>query len=200
MKQCIGLTAFVSAMIFVFGCGPMDEIDAQNDDSTRVVNHDRTTEETFLPGSCKNPSGGNYCGKKSPDNCWCDNLCVQYNDCCEDKKQVCDGGPTPTPTPGPTPTPTPAPGKSCKNPSGGNYCGKKSPDGCWCDNLCSQYNDCCPDKQQVCDGNPTPTPTPNPTPTPTPGPTPTPQPQYCMDCHPNAHHQDKDCFSCHTDG
>jgi len=36
--------------------------------------------------------------------------------------------------------------KSCKG-----YCGKKSPDGCWCDSQCDNYGDCCPDKQAECD-------------------------------------------------
>jgi hypothetical protein len=36
--------------------------------------------------------------------------------------------------------------KSCKG-----FCGKKSPDGCWCDSQCESYGDCCPDKQAECD-------------------------------------------------
>ena len=31
-----------------------------------------------------------------------------------------------------------------------NYCGGQSPNGCWCDNLCTGYGDCCPDYKQYC--------------------------------------------------
>ncbi len=95
------------------------------------------------PKSCKG-----YCGKKSPGGCWCDELCFKYNDCCDDIKIECKDIPPPTPTPTPTTTPTPSPDpnpKSCKG-----YCGKKSPGGCWCDDLCEKYNDCCSDKQKLC--------------------------------------------------
>jgi hypothetical protein len=34
-------------------------------------------------------------------------------------------------------------------------CGGKSPTGCWCDDQCSQFGDCCPDKADVCDGGQT---------------------------------------------
>lgn len=39
----------------------------------------------------------------------------------------------------------PPPQDSCEN-----ACGGQSPDGCWCDDLCTRYNDCCPDKVDVC--------------------------------------------------
>ncbi len=105
-----------------------------------------TPDPTPNPGkSCKNSSGGNYCGQKSPDGCWCDNLCEQYEDCCPDKKSVCDD-PQPTPTPNPTPTPDPNPGpNSCVG-----YCGGKAPGGCWCDTMCDLFGDCCGDKKQAC--------------------------------------------------
>jgi hypothetical protein len=31
-------------------------------------------------------------------------------------------------------------------------CGDQAPAGCWCDDLCDGYGDCCPDKRSVCDG------------------------------------------------
>ena len=43
---------------------------------------------------------------------------------------------------------------SCKG-----ICGKKAPAGCWCDESCAKYGDCCKDKVQQCSA-PTPTPTP----------------------------------------
>jgi hypothetical protein len=32
------------------------------------------------------------------------------------------------------------------------FCGKKAPGGCWCDDKCDFYGDCCVDKAPVCDG------------------------------------------------
>jgi hypothetical protein len=40
-----------------------------------------------------------------------------------------------------------------KQPTCKGSCGKKSPDGCWCDDQCQAYGDCCPDKDQVCTGS-----------------------------------------------
>ncbi len=116
------------------------------------------------PNSCRG-----HCGRDAPGGCWCDDLCESYNDCCRDKKAMCDEpnptpnpqptptpeptpGPTPVPTPDPTPepTPNPNPGQSCSNPNGGNYCGYMAPGGCWCTSWCELYNMCCPDKQQIC--------------------------------------------------
>ena len=48
------------------------------------------------PGTCKNPSGGTYCGQKSQvDDCYCDDVCTTYGDCCSDYKNVCTKGTTP---------------------------------------------------------------------------------------------------------
>lgn len=33
----------------------------------------------------------------------------------------------------------------------GGVCGEQAPGGCWCDELCSTYGDCCADKVSVCD-------------------------------------------------
>ncbi len=41
-------------------------------------------------GTCLNPKGGNYCNQKSQaSDCYCDNSCVTYGDCCDDYKQTC---------------------------------------------------------------------------------------------------------------
>lgn len=37
-------------------------------------------------------------------------------------------------------------------------CGGQSPDGCWCDEYCSGYGDCCTDYDAVCNGTPEPDP------------------------------------------
>jgi agmatine/peptidylarginine deiminase len=48
-------------------------------------------------GTCVGSCGG----QSAPNSCWCDDLCVQYGDCCDDIEEAC-GGTTPTPV---TPTP-----------------------------------------------------------------------------------------------
>lgn len=41
-------------------------------------------------GSCE-ADGADHCGGQSDGNCWCDELCVSFGDCCADKVDVCDG-------------------------------------------------------------------------------------------------------------
>ncbi|MEM9463684.1 MAG: trypsin-like serine protease [Myxococcota bacterium] len=77
-------------------------------------------------GSCEGRCG-DYDASLS---CQCDDACTQYNDCCDDKAELCDA---------PPPPPPPDPTLSCQNNCGGNA-GQ-----CWCDNACVQYNDCCED-------------------------------------------------------
>lgn len=46
-------------------------------------------------GSCEAPEGEpSFCGGKSDGNCWCDELCEGFGDCCDDHASVCedDGG------------------------------------------------------------------------------------------------------------
>lgn len=41
-------------------------------------------------GSCAAPAGEDYCGGQSDGRCWCDRLCVEYDDCCADREAVCE--------------------------------------------------------------------------------------------------------------
>jgi len=69
------------------------------------------------------------CGQKSPDGCYCDELCEKYKDCCPDKKDVCNP-------------------LTCSN-----NCGKKvsfNGKSCYCDSVCERYGDCCDDKSTHC--------------------------------------------------
>ena len=48
-------------------------------------------------GSCQAEDGADFCGGPSQGNCWCDDLCHTFGDCCADKVDTCDGpedGPT----------------------------------------------------------------------------------------------------------
>jgi hypothetical protein len=40
-------------------------------------------------GTCALPGGGDKCGTKGVGACWCDELCVEYGDCCHDAGAVC---------------------------------------------------------------------------------------------------------------
>ncbi|MBI2559207.1 hypothetical protein HYW20_07845 [Candidatus Woesearchaeota archaeon] len=46
----------------------------------------------FKEGTCESPEGANYCGQKSRiSNCYCDNKCTGYKDCCLDFIETCPG-------------------------------------------------------------------------------------------------------------
>ncbi len=172
MRNCIVFLVLELVLACMLGCGPQEE--------------ERGDNSGPLPGSCLDGAGGDICGQKSLEGCYCDDLCEQYKDCCSDKKEICD-------TPAPTPTPVVIP-KSCEN-----HCGEKSPGGCWCDELCTHYGDCCEDLEDQC-SSPTPEPTPTPQPSPSPTPDIFPEPDDCFACHINAHYPDEHCTGCHEDG
>jgi hypothetical protein len=45
-------------------------------------------------------------------------------------------------------------GKADGTNSCAGYCGGMAPAGCYCDDTCDDWGDCCPDKAEVCDGTP----------------------------------------------
>ena len=42
-----------------------------------------------LVGSCTLPNGKELCGRKGTGNCWCDDACTDYGDCCSNAAEVC---------------------------------------------------------------------------------------------------------------
>ena len=91
-------------------------------------------------GTCKNPSEGNYCGQKSgASDCYCDDICQYYNDCCLDYADVCTTATQP-------PQQTNQKISSCADRCG-DYDSKAA---CQCDNICKQYGDCCNDYKAIC--------------------------------------------------
>ena len=42
-----------------------------------------------LVGTCELPNGNDLCGGHGKGNCWCDEACVDYGDCCADAADVC---------------------------------------------------------------------------------------------------------------
>jgi len=62
--------------------------DAQDDDEAGVTDEDRgPIGKADLFGSCE----GTTCDGPSPaGNCWCDDLCTSYGDCCGDREAICE--------------------------------------------------------------------------------------------------------------
>ena len=58
--------------------------------------------------------------------------------------------PEPEPEPEPDPQPEPGPGPDDLNSCSG-ACGGQAAGGCWCDDQCTKYGDCCEDVVQQCD-------------------------------------------------
>ena len=92
------------------------------------------TPSTSYEGSCQKCDGkGTSYGSQE---CWCDNLCEGYGDCCtgdQGYQSLCGGAATATGT--------------CQG-----YCDTQSPAGCWCDTACVGAGDCCSDYESVCQG------------------------------------------------
>ena len=57
-------------------------------------------------------------------------------------------------------------GKADAHESCVDHCGEMAPGGCWCDEECAGFGDCCPDYQPVCVAEPEPDPDPDPEPDP----------------------------------
>ncbi|RXN31456.1 integumentary mucin -like protein [Labeo rohita] len=121
---------------------------------TNVTNSTTTTQAPVY-GSCANPglccSGlDNSCHRK---NCYCDVACLRLNDCCPDFKPTCLTVNNTTNSTKPNALPLTG---TCSNPtlccSGGSFnCFR----GCFCDEECKQYKDCCPDFNSTCNFNTT---------------------------------------------
>ena len=47
--------------------------------------------DEILAGTCKLDDDYDLCGTRSQSECWCDDLCVEYGDCCADYKPICLG-------------------------------------------------------------------------------------------------------------
>merc|ERR1712181_85666 len=70
---------------------------------------------------------------------------------CGSKKEVqfAEDAKARTCPPTPAPTPQPINNLGCKG-----YCGRRNQFGkCWCDNLCTNFGDCCSDYNDFCVGN-----------------------------------------------
>jgi len=100
---------------------------------------------------------GGYCGGSNcAAGCWCDSLCSGYGDCCPDYVEVCtDDGAPPTPSEPAESTSEPAPSTSepaeeNKQTCAGFCDGANYQAGCYCDGVCLDWGDCCPDFLEMC--------------------------------------------------
>jgi hypothetical protein len=75
----------------------------------------------LAPDSCLGNCGG------SAGQCWCDDLCEQYGDCCRDHRNQC-----------------------ILNTCDGNCDGPSLSGDCWCDVNCTYWGDCCNDYKELC--------------------------------------------------
>jgi hypothetical protein len=86
-------------------------------------------------------------GMICPAVCW--GACVPEPSCPDVCAAICAGEPEP-----PLPPGCPLPGCVCDPPEDPNSCegacGGQSEGGCWCDELCSTYGDCCDDYEAEC--------------------------------------------------
>ncbi len=90
MFRSIVLCSFLASTSLSVGCmqdNPFDD-DAVTDNAQ--LERGGKTHQVAPAGTCEGA-----CGVKSANgDCWCDDACEGYGDCCSDKVQICDGPPT----------------------------------------------------------------------------------------------------------
>ncbi len=78
----IALLSFAIGALLA-GCSADNGTDTDSDDRRRRG----ALKADGLSGTCEDS-----CGKKSDGDCWCDEQCESYGDCCDDYKPVCEPG------------------------------------------------------------------------------------------------------------
>ena len=80
------------------GCDPADAEDVAMDEQPErrpVGKGDSTAQQ--VGGTCVGHGGLKLCGDQGKGGCWCDDLCEEYGDCCDDFAPVCAPEPEPEP-------------------------------------------------------------------------------------------------------
>lgn len=97
LRTSLIISLFCLAPIAATGCvaDTTDESDPGSDPS--ALEDRGPIGKADLYGSCMEIDI-KYCGGKSSGNCWCDELCSYYGDCCEDYEDECVDEPTCDPT------------------------------------------------------------------------------------------------------
>lgn len=121
----------VAASLLVGACDGEEALEIESRELPVDADADAGADAGDEPvGTCVDACGG----AAADGSCWCDDLCEQYGDCCDDIADVCEA---------------PA-GPSCEEHCGGPVAGGV----CWCDALCEQYGDCCEDYGPACEPEP----------------------------------------------
>ena len=103
------------------------------------------------------------CGGQAPAGCWCDDVCANEGDCCSDYADACeqplgewcfngedDNADDLIDCDDPQCADDPSCTDDAAPPSCDGFCGEQAPTGCWCDDACAEYGDCCPDQAELC--------------------------------------------------
>ncbi len=118
-----------------------------------------------IAGSCIDDEGLGLCGEQGIGNCFCDDACAMFGDCCGDFDDACgaptefgevcfngeddnNNGRTDCDDPSCVDDPScsaPDTAASCEG-----ICGQQHGSGCWCDETCSDHGDCCIDVGLIC--------------------------------------------------
>lgn len=80
-SMMMGLLFSGCLSLLIVGCGGDLEPESSRRGSTQASGKADTS------GSCVG-----FCGQQSADGCWCDDLCMDKGDCCQDKLTVCGAG------------------------------------------------------------------------------------------------------------
>ena len=116
------------------------------------------TDLSTLPSSTCLSSGScnGQCGGGSAEDCWCNEMCEDRQDCCCDRDQFCSlsslGWISNNAIDRPPPTlPSLGNGSSpCLAGTCSGRCGGQAGTGCWCDEVCAEAGDCCCDREDMC--------------------------------------------------
>lgn len=83
IRARLGLTSFGLFAALAGGCAA-ESVDTTPGDEARGP-----IGKADASGTCELPDGDDNCGTKGVGNCWCDDLCVDFGDCCHDAFAVC---------------------------------------------------------------------------------------------------------------
>ncbi|MEM6996890.1 MAG: hypothetical protein AAF721_40685, partial [Myxococcota bacterium] len=77
-----------ASLLFFLACDPSQAPRPAADDVVRTP-----LAKADAIGSCTAENGDTHCDGPSAGNCWCDEACADFGDCCSDVAPVCGFGP-----------------------------------------------------------------------------------------------------------
>ena len=88
LRKSLSLSLLILAPIAASGCLTETTEDSERGSAPSGVEDRGPIGKADLFGSCMEIDI-KYCGGKSSGNCWCDDLCSTYGDCCDDYEDEC---------------------------------------------------------------------------------------------------------------